>query len=218
MPDEDLYTLFVNLEEGEVLSMVKERLNQGEDPNSILKECREAVITIGQKFETGEYFLNDLIVAGEIFKEISDILEPEIRNGDEMEEGMGSIVIGTVKGDVHNIGKNIQISMLEGNGFKVHDLGVDVPPEKFIQKVKDKNPDILGLSCLLTTSWESLEETIKMVEDEDLRSNLKIVLGGAMVNDEIAEKVNADFWTDNAQEGVKICKKIVQGIDCGRSG
>ncbi len=202
---------FVQLDEDKVLSTVNESLENDVDPNEILKECRKAVAIVGEKFEKGEYFLNDLVVAGEIFKEINNRLKPEIEKQGGTEEVIGDVLIGTVQGDMHNIGKNIQIAILEANGFEVYDLGVDVPPEKFVEEVEEKDPDIIGLSCLLTTAWDAVKDTIEKLEESDLRNGSKIILGGAMVNDEISTEVNADAWTNSAGEGVKICKKLARG-------
>ncbi len=208
---EEIKEAFVQLDEDNVLSLVDKSLENDVNPNDILKDCREGVAIVGEKFEKGEYFLNDLVVAGEIFKKVNNILKPEIEKQGETEEFIGDILIGTVQGDMHNIGKNIQIAMLEANGFEVYDLGVDVSPEKFVEEAKEKNPDIIGLSCLLTTAVDAVKNTIGKLEESDLRNDSKIILGGAMVNDEVSTEVNADAWTNSAGEGIKICKKLARG-------
>jgi methylmalonyl-CoA mutase cobalamin-binding domain/chain len=206
---QQLYNAMVKLEEEKVITLVKKALENGEDPYSILEVCRKAMSEVGDRFERGEYFLNELVIAGEIFKTVSEILNPELKKYGKRERELGRMVIGTVEGDVHDIGKNIARTMLEAHGFIVYDLGVDVPPEKFVEAVKKYNPEIVGMSCLITSAWTSIEETVKKLEKEKLRDKVRIILGGAMVNERIAEKVGADAWTNDAKKGVDICKSFV---------
>ncbi|MHA1593393.1 MAG: cobalamin B12-binding domain-containing protein [Candidatus Baldrarchaeia archaeon] len=208
MSDSELYKALVELDEEKVLSLVKRRLEKGEDPYQILEECRRAMTTVGEKFEKGEYFLNDLVIAGEIFKMVSELLKPKLEEGRGKRE-IGTMVIGTVQGDIHDLGKNIAKILLEAAGFRVYDLGVDVPPDAFVQAVKQYNPDIVGMSCLLTSAWKSIKKTVERLKEENLRDKVKIVLGGAMVNERVAEMVGADAWTNDAKKGVDICKKFV---------
>ncbi len=209
MENSEFYKAVVELEEDKVLSILKKRLEKGEDPYLILEDCKKAMTTIGEKFEKEEYFLNDLIIAGEIFKTISEILKPKLEEASEGKRKLGTIVIGTVKGDIHDLGKNIVKILLEAQGFQVYDLGVDVSPDTFVEAVKKYKPDIVGMSCLITVGWKSIEKTIQRLKEENLRDKVKIILGGAVVNERIAEKVGADAWTNDAKKGVDICKKFV---------
>lgn len=184
-------------------------LKAGLDPFRILNEAlAPALNEVGRKFEDGEYFLAELIMAGEIMKESMKILErsmitskPEVR---------GSVVIGTVSGDLHSIGKDIVVTLLRANGLQVYDLGVDVPVEKFIVEVKGKRPDILAMSALLTTSMPEMMKTIKALEGAGIRSGLKIIIGGSPVSPEFAREIGADVASRDAVEGVNICLEWIK--------
>jgi methanogenic corrinoid protein MtbC1 len=205
---EEISKAIIDLDEDKVLNMVKEKLETGEDPMKILEASRKGMSKIGEESgEGGSVFLTDLIMAGEIFQQIMEILMPKLV--DQKEEAKGKVVIGTVKGDIHNIGKDIAITFLEAEGFEVIDLGVDVPPEKFIEAIKENNPQVVGLSGLLTLSIEPMKNTIDEIEAADLRKNLKIIVGGERMDTEVSEHVGADAWVNDATKGVAIIKKWV---------
>ena len=164
---------------------------------------------VGGNYEKGEYFLADLIVAGEAMKEGTKILEPHLKAGEA--KASGRVVIGTVKGDMHDIGKGVVATMLSGAGFQVIDLGVDVPPEKFVEAVKKETPDIVGMSALLTTTMIEMENVIKALKEAGVRDKVKVIVGGAPVSHEYAEKIGADAYAREAVEGVSICKSWVAG-------
>lgn len=206
---EDLFNSLVDLREDNALEIVKEKLNAGEDALSIVNTCREAMIKIGELFAKKEYFLSELVMSGEILKEIMEILEPHIVKGLKNDNKIGKIVIGTVKGDIHDLGKDIVIGMLKSSGFNVFDLGVDVAPEKFVEKVKEVEPDILGMSCVISIGWESLKETIDTLKEEQIRDKLKIIIGGGGVDEEIAKYAGADRAVKDVMEGVNQCKRWV---------
>lgn len=192
------------------------------DIEGIQKACKEAVeagipayraVTdgmakgmelVGEKYENGEYFLPELIMAGETMKEGMKILEPYLKGGEV--KRMGKVVIGTVKGDLHDIGKSIVITLLNAAGFDVVDLGVDVPPEKFVEAVKNNNPDIVGMSALLTTTMIEMKNVIEALKEAGLRDKVKIIIGGAPITQEYAEKIGADAAARDAMEGVSICR------------
>jgi len=163
---------------------------------------------VGEKYEHNEYFLAELIMAGEVMKEGMKVLEPYLRSS-EMRK-IGKVVIGTVRGDLHDIGKNIVVTLLSAAGFEVIDLGVDVPPEKFVEAVKEHNPDIVGMSALLTTTMIEMENVIKALKEAGLRDGVKIIIGGAPITREFAEKIGADAAARDAVEGVNICKSWVK--------
>jgi len=159
---------------------------------------------IGQRYESGEYFIAELIMSAEIFKEVMDIVKPKLSKGDL--KPLGKLVIGTVQGDVHDIGKNIIATLLEANGFEVYDLGVDVAPESFVEKIKETNSEIICMSGLLTASFEGMKKTVDAIKEAGLRNKVKIVVGGNPVGERIAKYVGADAWANDATEGVRIIK------------
>jgi len=195
------------------------------DIESVQKACREAIdagipaykaVTdgmakgmevVGEKYENGEYFLAELIMAGETMKEGMKVLEPHLKGGEVKK--IGKVVIGTVRGDLHDIGKNIVVTLLNAAGFEVVDLGVDVSPEKFVEAIKQNNPEIVGMSALLTTTMVEMENVIKTLKDAGLRDKVKIIIGGAPITQEYAEKIGADAAARDAVEGVNICKSWV---------
>lgn len=162
---------------------------------------------VGQKYENNEYFLAELMMAGETMKEGMGILEPHLKAG-EMKP-LGKVVIGTVRGDLHDIGKNIFITLLKSAGFEVIDLGVDVPSEKFVENIKQEKPNILAMSALLTTTMLEMETTIKALKKADPRSKVKIIIGGAPITPEYAKKIGADAAARDAVGGVRTCKAWV---------
>ncbi|KXB04090.1 hypothetical protein AKJ49_02355 [candidate division MSBL1 archaeon SCGC-AAA382A03] len=205
----ELSESLADLEEEKTLNIVKERIDVGEEPIEILEDCRDSMETIGDKFESGEFFLAELVMAAEIFQEAMDIVIPELKETGE-EVTSGKIVIGTVEGDIHDIGKNIAIALLKAQGFEVEDLGVDISPQEFVDAVKESDPPILGMSSLLTMAIEPMKDTIEAIEDSDLREGLRIIVGGSRMDEETCEYVGADAWVDNANKGVKICKEWVE--------
>ena len=159
---------------------------------------------VGQKYEAGEYFLGELIMAGETMKEGMKILEPHLKAGDM--KTTGEVVIGTVRGDLHDIGKNVVVTLLKAAGFEVTDLGVDVPVEKFVEAVRGHKPDILAMSTLLTVTMPEMENVIEEIEKAGLRGKVKVIIGGAPITPEYAEKIDADAAAKDAVEGVNLCK------------
>lgn len=207
--DKELFDSFVDLREDEVLKIVKGKIESGGDAFIIAETCRNALIKIGDLFSKKEYFLSELVMSGEIFREVMEIIEPKLVGDEKEGNKIGKIVIGTVKGDIHDLGKNIVIGTLKGNGFEVYDLGVDVPPEKFVEKVKEVEPDILGMSCVISIGWDSLKETVEALKRADLRDKVKIILGGGGVDEEVAKYAGADVAVKDAIEGVEQCKRWV---------
>lgn len=203
---EELIDVLVNLEEEKTYKRVKKFLEEGMDPQKMIDILREGVDIIGEKYNQKEYFLTELVMAGEIFQNSAKIIEPELKKAMDSEESLGTVVIGTVKGDVHDIGKNIFVTLMKSAGFEVYDLGVDVPPEKFLEKVKEVNADVVCYSGLLTVALESMEKTTKTLKKAGLMDKLKIIIGGLPVDEMWKEKAGADAFTDNAFEGVKIVK------------
>jgi methanogenic corrinoid protein MtbC1 len=199
------------LEEEKVMGMLTEFVSSNpteEEAQKIVNACQEGMGIVGDLFEKGEYFVGDLIFAGELLTEAINTLKPVI--GAKSDTKAGKIVLGTVHGDLHDIGKNIFRSMAEAAGFEVHDLGIDQPASAFVKKVKEVNPNIVGMSGVLTLAIESMKNTVEELKQAGLRDRVKIIIGGNPVTKEACEYVGADAFTTNAAEGVKICQGWVK--------
>jgi 5-methyltetrahydrofolate--homocysteine methyltransferase len=164
---------------------------------------------VGEKYNTGEYFLPELVMCAETMKRSMAILEPRLKSGDQIQTS-GTVVIGTVSGDLHDIGKNIVASMLQGSGFEVHDLGVDVPTERFVDSVKTFKPDILGLSALLLTTREQMRDVIKALQEAGVRQEVKVMVGGCPVNQDFAGRIGADAYAPNALDAVRVARALME--------
>jgi len=194
-----------NIDKPNVLTLVDEELKRGTDPLRIIDQLREGLEVVGDKYEKGDYFLLDLIFSGEIFKDVAALLAPKIKEGRVEIKRRAKILIGTVKGDIHDIGKNIVVTLLDSKGFEAMDLGVDIPPHAFVEKTRDFEPVVIGMSGLLTASIDSMNETVNALTEAGLRSRTKIIVGGGIVGDQWTQgKVVADATTRSAVEGVKI--------------
>lgn len=201
----ELVEKIVNLDENESIKMVQERIESGEDPLNILNEIREAMAQIGLKFEQKEYFLPDLMMSGEILRQISDIITPKLKELKATEQ-VGKVLLGTVAGDIHDIGKDIVKFMLEANGFEVLDLGVDVPAEKFIEKIEEFKPNILALSGFLTLAFDAMKDTVEKIKEAGFRDNIKIMIGGGTIDEKIKDYAGADAFGESAVDAVNISK------------
>jgi len=203
----DLVDAVVNMRETEAMELARSMLDGGTDPLVVLESCRAALESVGQRFEAGKYFLPELIMAGEMLKKISQIAKPFIKQeGNPKSDVRGRVVIGSVKGDIHDIGKDIVTFMLEINGFEVHDLGVDVPAEKFVDAIKAVQPQIVGMSALLTTAFESMKNTVEAITDAGLRDRIKIMVGGGTVDEKVREYTGADAYGADAVAAVNLSK------------
>lgn len=179
-----------------------------EEAQKAVNACQNGMAIVGDLFEQGEYFVGDLIFAGELLTNAIEILKPVI--GQASSKKIGKIVLGTVAGDLHDIGKNIFRSMAEAAGFEVFDIGIDQPPSAFVDKVKEVNPEIVGMSGVLTLALESMKDTVDALKAAGVRDKVKIIIGGNPVTKEACEQIGADAFTTNAAEGVKICQSWVQ--------
>lgn len=198
------------LDKKSVIEIVRQELNSGKDPLEIIEELRKGMEIVGEGFEKLERFLMDLIWASEIFKDAAALIMPKIKEKMKNVPVKGKVVIGTVKGDIHDIGKNLVMALLECAGFEVLDLGVDIAPEVFVEKIKEYKPQIVGMSGLLTASIDVMQKTIQAIEKEGLRKGLKIIVGGGVVGDKWTKgKVNADATVTSAVEGVKLAEEYV---------
>jgi len=207
---EEFIESIVNLEESKAIELTKRRLEAGEDPLKILDDISVAADIIGEKYEKGEYFVADLVYAGEILKAVSGMLMDELAKRGSKREFVGRLVIGTVEGDIHDIGKNIVVTMAQAVGFEVIDLGVDVPPQRFVEAIKQYNPDIVGMSGLLTLSIESMKRTVEAIKAAGLRDKVKIIIGGGRVDEYAHQYVGSDAWTRDAATGIRIMLKWME--------
>lgn len=206
-----LVDALTNMREKDALTLAEKKLKQGEDPFKVLNLCREAVEYIGKQFELGNFFLPELILAGEMLKAISKMAEPFIRrNSEETAEPIGKVIMGSVQGDIHDIGKDIVIFLLDVNGFEVHDLGVDVPPDRFVEAIRKNQPQIVGMSALLTTVFDSIKNTVEAIVDAGLRDEVKIMIGGGTVTDDVRKYSGADAYGEDAVTAVNLSKKWVE--------
>lgn len=201
---EALVDALVGLERDKVVSIVKDALNAGDEPLDILRICQQGMSQVGKRFEDGEYFLSELILGAEIFKEVNGLLSP-LLGSEDTSDPLATVVLATPQSDIHDLGKNIFAALLRGNGFRVHDLGVDVPPTVVVDAVKEQGPEFVGFSCLLTNAFEPLKATIEGLDEAALRDGLKVLVGGGVTTPDLAEYVGADFQTIDAAEGVSYC-------------
>jgi len=205
------------LDEEKVLTLVRHSLKSGVRPIDIIEEAREGINQIVKMYEQGKYFLSDLMMGSEIFSEVTDYLK--ISNNIYVNTDIPPIIIGTVKNDIHDIGKNIIVQLLSCKGFNVIDLGVDVPPEAFVQAVLDNSSKILFMSGLLTVSYESMKDTVKELEKNNLRSKVEVIIGG-MVNEQVRQFVGADYSSIDGSNSIRLCQSILANankIECKRS-
>lgn len=205
---ENLVTVFSELMEKETLELVRSRLDAGEDPLEILAEVRQAMEIVGKRFEDGTYFIPQLIYSGEILQQVSDMVKPKLTT-EAKDKRLGKFIIGTVKGDIHDIGKNIVTFMLDVNGFEVFDLGIDVPAEKFIEKIKETNAPVVGLSGFLTIAFDAMKDTIEAIDKAGLRDKVKIIIGGGNINEDIKDYTGADAYGVDAMAAVSYATKAM---------
>ena len=204
----DLVRALSELKEEEALRIVEERLNSGENPVTILEDATRAMEIVGRRFAEKEYFIPDLVYSGEMLREITKRVTPKLTTPGQKKR-LGKVVLGTVAGDIHDIGKDIVAFMLDVNGFEVHDLGVDVPPGTFVEKIKEVNPGIVGLSGLLTVAFNSMKATVDAIQAAGLRDQVKIMIGGSQVDEQIRKYSGADAYCLDAMSGVFRAKEWV---------
>ena len=202
---EEITKALADLDEERTLQLVGEALAEQVPADDILQACQEGMNQVGARFECQDYFVSDLIMSGEIFKQVGAILEPHLKVGGGAH--LGKVVVGTVKGDIHDIGKDIVVNMLKSAGFEVIDLGVDVPVARFVDALKESGATVLGLSGLLTLAFDSMKETIKAVAAAGMRDKVRIMVGGGPVDGNVCKAVGADDWGANAQQAVRLAKQ-----------
>jgi methylmalonyl-CoA mutase cobalamin-binding domain/chain len=197
----------VNMDEAAALHLVDEKLASGVNPIDVLEECRRGMSAVGERFERGEMYLSELFMASEIFNQITTRIKPLLSKSTGGPKG--KIIIGTVEGDVHDIGKNIFASLLEAEGFDVVDLGVDIAPQRFVEAILEHKPNLVGMSSLLSTSLDAVKRTVDAITEAGLRSDVKIIVGGGRIDEQAADYIAPDAFTDNASQGVKRCRELL---------
>lgn len=206
---EKLSEAILNIQESEALTIVADLNNNNADPMEIMNCCSKAMDQVGKRFEEGEYFLPELMMAGEILKQIADIVKPRIRSEVSVNK-KGRVLVGTVSGDIHDIGKDIVTFLLDVNGFEVMDIGVDVSPQKFVEEIHNFKPAVVGLSGLLTIAYESMKNTVEAIKEAGLRDQVKIMIGGGQMSNNICAYAGADAYGKDAVAGVTLVKKWME--------
>jgi 5-methyltetrahydrofolate--homocysteine methyltransferase len=202
----DLVSALADLKEKEALKIAEDRLKAGEEPVKILDDARKAMEIVGKRFASSQYFMPDLVYSGEILREITEMVKPKMGKAGEIKR-VGKVVFGTVAGDIHDIGKDIVVFMLDVNGFEVYDLGVDVPAQKFVEKIKESGAPIVGLSGFLTLAFDSMKQTIDAIKAAGLRDKVKVMIGGGQISEEVRKYTGADAYGPDAMAGVSLAKK-----------
>lgn len=207
---EELSAAIVDLERDDALSAVKNRAEAGDDPVQILDECRRGMAIVGERFQAGDYFLAELMLSAEIFKGAVSILEPYLSKA-RPAKPLGTVVLATLKGDIHDLGKNIFSTLLKAQGFDVHDIGVDVNPALVVDKVREVGPDFVGFSALITSAFDSMKQASELLREAGLRDQVKLMVGGGVTTPMVKDYIGADFQTTDATEGVAYCVSIMGG-------
>jgi 5-methyltetrahydrofolate--homocysteine methyltransferase len=202
----DLVKTLADLKEQEVIKIVEDRLNAKEDPLKILEDARKGMEIVGQRFASSKYFIPDLVYSGEILRTVTEMVKPKVSKAGETKK-LGKVVFGTVAGDIHDIGKDIVVFMLDVNGFEVYDLGVDIPAQKFVEKIKETGAPIVGLSGFLTLAFDSMKQTVDAIKAAGLRDKVKVMIGGGQITEEVRKYTGADAYGKDAMTGVSLAKK-----------
>ena len=207
---EQLVDAMSNMREQEALQIARTLIDAGEDPLKILDDCSRAMEIVGTRFEEGTYFLPELMMAGEMLKQISEMVKPKLQ-GDVTTAKRGKVLMGTVEGDIHDIGKDIVTFLLEVNGFEVRDIGIDVPPRTFVEEITAFQPKVVGMSGLLTLAYDSMRDTVQAIEAAGLRDKVKIMIGGGQMSEKVKAYAGADAFGKDAMEGLALAKKWIGG-------
>lgn len=209
---ERIKAAFLGMKRFEAIDLVKDAIRSGEDPFAILTACREGMEEVGKRFETGEFFLSELIYSAKVFKSVSDILEPRLISGIDKEDSQGIVVFGTPQGDIHDLGKNLVITMMRAQGFTVHDLGVDVLPERLVEEITKTGAPILAMSALITPAFVSMKEAISLLEEKGLRKDTFVIIGGGVTTEFARKEMGADAQTLDPTEAIRLCRAYVKNL------
>ena len=207
---EDLVTLIAELKKQEAIQVTEQRLKSGEDPLKILDDGKKAMQIVGRRFSEGTYFIPDLVYSGKILEQVAELVKPGLSQAPHAGE-LGKIVLGTVAGDLHDIGKNLVTFMLDVNGFAVYDLGIDVKPQIFVDKIREVQPQIVGMSGFLTSVYQAMKDTVDAIAAAGLRNEVKIMIGGGVMDEEIRKFAGADAYGEDAMAAVNLAKDWIGG-------
>lgn len=205
---QELIDAFTDMREQDVLKITDQMLDSGTDPLEALEACRKAMEVIGQRFEDGDCFLPELILAGEMLRQVSDKVKPRLQQEVKTKK-IGKVIMGTVEGDIHDIGKDIVIFMLDVNGFEVMDLGVNVPVARFIEAAKEFEPQVIGLSGFLTLAFDPMKATVEALKEAGLRDSIKVMIGGGQIDNQVRKYTGADAYGRDAVAAVTLAKQWV---------
>ena len=206
-----LTAAIADIREEDALELTQQMLAAGEDPREILEACREGMALVGKRYEEKDYFLPELIVAGDVLKAIAEIVKPLLQGDGGGADTLATIVIGTVEGDIHDVGKDIVAFMLDSNNFEVIDLGVDVPASKFIEEIETRQPEIVAMSGFLTLAFDQMRDTVAAIDEAGLRDRVRIMIGGAPMDDTVTKYIGADAYGTDASAAVTLAKSWVGG-------
>jgi methanogenic corrinoid protein MtbC1 len=201
-----LIAAIADLQEDTALALVRQRLDTGDDPLLIIEDCQKGMREVGLRYERNEYFLAGLIMGGEIFRQVMELLQPVIERKISG-QASGRILLGTVEGDIHDLGKNIVNILLSCHSFVVHDLGVDVPPTAFAEQTAQVQPHLVGLSGLLTSSFDVMRETIALLRAQGYQG--PVIIGGGQLSEKVCQYVRADHWSTDAVTGIELCQRLI---------
>jgi len=207
----DLITAMADIDDEKVLDLIEKYLSEGKEPFLILGDLKQGMDIVGQRFSEGEYFLVELVMSADVFKRAMEILEPKLLSTQKGGES-GKIVIGTVEGDVHYIGKNLVVAFLLSNGFEVFDLGEDVPAEMFIEKLKETGAKVLALSGLITITHDVMKKTIEALVEAGIRDDVKVLIGGGDIDQSIVDYTGADAFGKDAMSSIEIAKRFIEEL------
>lgn len=205
----ELVEAMVGMKEKEVSRIAQQMLDDGQDPHEVLRLTQEAMRIVGDRYEQGSFFLPELIMAGEILKKVAALVKPHLVSQVTVTERLGTVVLGTVRGDIHNIGKDIVGFVLDVNGFEVVDLGIDVREERFVEAVREHQPQVLALSGFLSLAFDSMRSTIAEVEAAGLRDGMAVIIGGGQVDETVRSFTGADAFGDDAMDAVTLVREAV---------
>ena len=206
----DLVALISDLKKNDAIGVTEQRLDAGDDPLKILADARKAMQIVGKRFSEGTYFIPDLVYSGKILEQIADMVKPALSQTPDTKK-LGKIVLGTVAGDLHDIGKNLVTFKLDVNGFEVYDLGIDVQPQIFVEKIREFQPQIVGMSGFLTSVYQAMKDTVDAIAAAGLRNDVKIMIGGGVMDEEVKKFAGADAYGQDAMEAVNLARVWMGG-------
>ncbi len=212
LPTGKIAEAFTNLLYDDVEQMVDEAISGGVDPFQILDECKAGMDAVGDLYSRGDYFLSELILSGEIFKKVVDVIKPLMVERQGSVSSVGTVVIGTPRGDIHDLGKNLVATLFSASGFEVRDLGVDVPPEVFVDTVAETDARIVAMSALITPTFESMKKIVDLLNERGLRDDRFVIIGGGPTSEAVRDYAGADAWTLNPIIGINLCRDFVESL------